>query len=183
MQDRSGETRRELEAAADTGGSLPLAVAGPGPGLAAPGRRAGTDRRQFTWRTLAFGAIHNRRRQSRRAADHALPIVDWHDAHLLAVSITILLLCSADAFLTLKLLELGATEANPVMAALVYHSVTAFTVTKMAFTGTGVVVLVLLARVIIAGRLRCAHLLYGIMAGYAVLVYYELHLLARLQQP
>ena len=182
MQARLDETQSTLERTAEAAATP---ARPPGPidlaGAAEPGRRTGVDRRSFTWRTLTFGATHNRRRVSRRASDHALPIVDWHDAPLLAVSITILLLCSADAFLTLNLLELGATEANPVMAALIYHSVTLFTVTKMAFTGLGVIVLVLLARVIIAGRLRCSHVLYGILAGYAVLVGYELQLLQRLQ--
>ena len=55
--------------------------------------------------------------------------------HLLAVAIGISLLSVADAFLTLQLLQRGAAEVNPVMAALVDRSVAAFAALKMALTG------------------------------------------------
>jgi hypothetical protein len=140
-------------------------------------RRARPDRRQLTLRSVLYGSLRPRRRNARRMADGAVHIVDWHEAHLLAVSITILLLCSADAWLTLNLLELGASELNPFMAALIYHDLTAFTAAKMALTGGGVVTLVMLSRVRVAGLLRVRHLLYGILIGYGWLIAYELKLL------
>lgn len=141
-------------------------------------RRTGTDRRHFGLRTLLGGGLRARRRRGRRASDHALPIVDWHDPHLLAVSMTILLLCSADAWLTLLLLTRGATEANPFMATLIEHDLVVFTGAKMLLTGLGVALLVVLARVRVAGPLRAWHLLYLVVAGYAGLVAYELRMLA-----
>jgi len=141
-------------------------------------RRTGTDRRHFGMQTLLGGGLHTRRRHGRRASDHGLPIVDWHDPHLLAVSITILLLCSADAWLTLLLLTRGATEANHFMAALIERDLAVFTGAKMLLTGLGVVLLVVLARVQVAGPLRAWHLLYVILAGYGWLIAYELQLLA-----
>ncbi len=141
-------------------------------------RRTGADRRHFGMQTLLGGGLHTRRRLGRRASDHALPIVDWHDPHLLAVSMTILLLCSADAWLTLMLLTRGATEANPFMAALIERDLAVFTGAKMLLTGLGVALLVVLARVRVAGPLRAWHLLYVILAGYGWLIAYELQLLA-----
>lgn len=144
-------------------------------------RRTGTDRRHFGLRTLLGGGLRARRRKGRRAGDHALPIVDWHDPHLLAVSLTILLLCSADAWLTLLLLlTRGATEANPFMATLIEHDLVVFTGAKMLLTGLGVALLVVLARVRVAGPVRAWHLLYLVVAGYAWLVAYELRVLAAL---
>lgn len=152
---------------------LPAAVAAPLVG----DRRAGTDRRRFTPWSVLYGSIRPRRRTARREADGAVHVVDWHEAHLLAVSITILLLCSADAWLTLNLLELGASELNPFMAKLIYHDLTVFTAAKMALTGGGVVTLVMLSRIKVAGPIRVRHLLYGVLIGYGWLVAYELTLL------
>lgn len=141
-------------------------------------RRTSVDRRRFGFRTLLGGGLHTRRRLGRRASDHALPIVDWHDAHLLAVSMTILLLCSADAWLTLVLLTLGATEANPFMAALIEHDLVVFTGAKMLLTGLGVALLVILGRVRVVGPVRAWHLLYVVVGVYAWLVADELGMLA-----
>jgi hypothetical protein len=139
-------------------------------------RRLGPDRRRLTLWSVLYGSIRPRRRHLRRDADHAVHVVDWHESHLLAISITILLLCSADAWLTLRLLEMGASELNPFMAALIYHDLTMFTTAKMSLTGGGVVLLVMLARVRIAGPLRVQHLLYGVLIGYGWLIAYELSL-------
>jgi hypothetical protein len=143
-------------------------------------RRVGVDRREFSLRTLLGGGLQARRRHGRRASDHGLPIVDWHDPHLLAVSMSILLLSSADAWLTLMLLTRGATEANPFMAALIQRDLAIFTGAKMLLTGLGVALLVVLARVRVAGPLRAWHLLYVVLAGYGWLIAYELKMLATL---
>jgi len=71
--------------------------------------------------------------------EHHLPI-DWHHPYLLFLSVTILLLSVVDAFLTLTLLTVGATEANPVMAFVLSHHPQLFALTKMAFTSIGVLV-------------------------------------------
>ncbi len=114
----------------------------------------------------------------RRATDYTLPVVDWHESHLLAVAITILLLSCADAFLTLNLLFLGAEEANPLMAALVYRDIAAFAVAKMVLTGGGVVLLVALSRLRLFGRIKVVQALYATLLIYVVLILYELSLFA-----
>lgn len=141
-------------------------------------RRHSTDRRRFTVWSVIYGGFRPRRRSVRREVEHSVPVVDWHDTHLLAVAIGILLLCCADAFLTLNLLALGAQEANPVMAKLIYLDVTLFTAVKMGVTSLGVVVLVLLSRYRVFGRFRVVTTLYVALVGYAALILYELTLLA-----
>jgi hypothetical protein len=143
-------------------------------------RRERRDRRRLTVWSVLYGGLRPRRRVIRREADHSLPVVDWHEAHLLAIAIGIVLLCCADAFLTLHLLVLGAREANPFMAALIHSDVTMFAAVKMGLTGVGVLVLVLLARCRIFGRFRVVSALYAALAIYCALVTYEVTLLFHL---
>src|SRR5271167_4864690 len=80
-------------------------------------RRARSDRRSRLWWSVWYGSLKPRRRRPpRRLDDSRYHSLDWYAAHLLAVSIGILVLSAADAFLTLTLLFNGADEINPVMA-------------------------------------------------------------------
>lgn len=88
----------------------------------------------------------------------------------------ILLLCAADALLTLMLISHGAVEINPLMDPLVRGSGHTFGYWKIGLTAMGVMVLTLLARVRFWGR-AVGTILYVVLAGYAVLVGYELFLL------
>jgi hypothetical protein len=137
-------------------------------------RRRSANRRDLTFWSVIYGGFRPRRRGMRRVTDYALPVVDWHESHLLAVAITILLLSCADAFLTLNLLFLGAEEANPLMAALVYRDIAAFAVAKMVLTGGGVVLLVSLSRLQVFGSIKVVQALYATLLIYVVLVLYEL---------
>src|SRR5271163_2899033 len=96
-------------------------------------RRYRADRRSRLWWSVCYGSFNPRRRTPpRRLDDSRFHSLDWHSAHLLAVAIGILLLCVADAFLTLILLQGGAAEINPLMALLLCRSVAAFAVLKIA---------------------------------------------------
>jgi len=91
-----------------------------------------------------------------------------------------LLLCTADAFMTLVLLERGANEANPFMEPLVGGSPLVFAMVKMGLTSGGIVILILLARIRVFGRIPVSFLLYGVLLAYATLVAYEFWLLEAL---
>ena len=108
-------------------------------------------------------------------------MVDWHDARWLAVVIGILLLSATDAVLTLALVDLGANEANPLMEPLVLGSGRSFAWWKLGLTAAGVVVLTLLARLTVFGRLPVSAILYVILALYCGLIAYEFWLLELLQ--
>lgn len=94
-----------------------------------------------------------------------------------------LLLCSADAVMTLTLISHGAYEANPLMEPLVAGSPLAFTLVKMGLTSGGIVTLILLARVRILRRIPVSLLLYSVLFGYTALVGYEFWLLGVLLPP
>ena len=109
--------------------------------------------------------------------------MDWHHPQWLAVAILTLLLCTADAFLTLTLLEQGANEANPFMERFVGGSALVFAMVKMGLTSGGIVMLILLAQVRLFGRIPVSFLLYAVLFGYTALVGYEFWLLGVLLDP
>ncbi len=108
-------------------------------------------------------------------------MTDWFHPQWLAVGILILLLCSADALLTLTLIARGAEEINPFMALLVHGSGHAFAAWKVGLTASSVVLLIVLARLRIFGRAVGA-ILYVVLGMYVVLVGYELFLLRNIPQ-
>ncbi len=146
-------------------------------------RRDRADRRKRVLWSLVYGSFHPRRRRPpRRLDDSRFHSLDWHAAHLLAVSIGILLLSVADAFMTVTLLAGGAVEVNPIMAAIVYHNAALFAAVKMAMTGIGVMLMVMLARYRLM-RVRVDVVMYALLIGYLVLLTYEFGMLPALIFP
>jgi len=139
-------------------------------------RRRLADRRTLGWRTFARGSITPRRRGHRRHHESDA-LVDWHEPHLLFLAIVILLLSVTDAVLTLALLDRGAQEANPLMAYLIEEMPRVFAGVKMGLTGSGLVVLVALARARVFRVIRAAHIIHWCLLGYVVLIAYEASLL------
>ena len=85
-----------------------------------------------------------------------------------------MLFSCADAFLTLKLLELGMIESNPIMNALMKQGPALFTSTKLAMTGVGILILVFLAKARFLNRVRTGLFLTIFFSFYACVVCYEL---------
>jgi hypothetical protein len=146
--------------------------------LRARERRDRAERRSRRWWSVLYGNFNPRRRApSRRLGDTRFHILDWHSPHLLAVAIGIVLLCVADSFMTLALLQEGAEEVNPIMAALIYRSVAMFAALKMGMTSAGVILMVFLARYRFMRLLRVEWALYGVLLAYLSLVGYEIWIL------
>ena len=103
-------------------------------------------------------------------------MTDWFQPQWLAVVVTVLLLSTADAFLTLTLLSHGASEVNPFMEPLVEGSGHSFAYWKIGLTALSLVVLTVLARLRVWGR-AVGGILYVALAMYVCLVGYELFLL------
>jgi hypothetical protein len=141
-------------------------------------RRMRADRRRRPWFSIIYGSFNPRRRRpARRLDDPRFQPLDWHSAHLLAVSISILLFSATDAFLTGILLVRGADEINPIMGLFVYRSVAVFAALKMAMTGASIVVMVILARYRFMRLFRVEFVLYSVLIVYAWLIGYELSML------
>ena len=141
-------------------------------------RRSRQDRRKRVWWSILYGSFNPRRRcPQRRGDDSRFQTLDWHGAHLLAVSISILIFSVADALLTLELISAGAMEMNPFMARFIAGNVTIFAGMKMAMTGLSVLLMVLLARYRFMRLVRVEILLYAALLAYVALIGYEVWLL------
>jgi len=145
-----------------------------------PDKRGVRDRRTFSWQTVVFGFTFSRRHQHRRHADDRVIFLDWHHPWLFFLSVGTMLLSVADAFLTLRLLDLGMVEANPVMRLAMDEGTTLFVGTKLAMTAFGIFVLVYLAKLQFLNRFRTGLFLTVFFSAYACLVCYELVSLFRL---
>ena len=137
-------------------------------------KRAKTERRETSWRTVFFGFTRSRRHTHRRLVDDEIIFLDWHHPWIFFLATGIMLLSCADAFLTLQLIELGMYEANPAMQAVMAQSTSLFTGTKLAMTGFGILVLVFLANSRFLNRIRTGLILTVFFSFYACLVCYEL---------
>ena len=141
-------------------------------------RRNRSDRRhRLVWSVLYGSFNPRRRRPARRVNDSRFHPIDWYSAHLLGVSVVILLLSATDAFLTSILLLHGADEVNPIMAVLVYRNVATFAAFKMAMTGVSIVGLVFLSRYRFMRVLRVDLVLYAVLVVYFWLIGYEIWML------
>jgi hypothetical protein len=142
-------------------------------------RRAALDRRAFSWRTVFFGFMRSRRRSPRRGDEDDVVFLDWHHPWLFFLAVGIMLLSTADALLTLTLLQHGMIEANPFMAGMLGQGGAAFAVSKVVMTGTGILILVFLAKFRFMNRFRTGLFLTFFFSFYCCLVCYEIvHLLA-----
>ena len=87
-------------------------------------QRDSEKRRKPSLRTLWAAISKHRRRHSRREDDHLNSYTDWYGHWPLAATFTIILLCFADAFLTIVLLSKGAVEMNVLMDYLIQKKCT-----------------------------------------------------------
>ncbi len=141
-------------------------------------RRRYPSRRAFSWSTALFGFLRSHRRTLRRAEDADSLFTDWHHPWLFFLAVGIMVLSCADAFMTLRLLEHGMVEANPIMAAMLDQGIGRFSASKFALTGLCVLTLVFLARTTFMNLMRTGLLLTFFFSIYCCLVCYQIvHLL------
>jgi len=138
------------------------------------------NRRKPSLKTLWGALTHHRRRKPRREDDHLNSYTDWYGHWPLAATFTIILLCFADAFLTMVLLSKGAVELNGLMDYLIQKDIQLFTIVKMTVTGAALIVLVLHFNFRVYKYIAVRYLIYGLVPIYSLLVFCELRLLAHI---
>lgn len=146
----------------------------PAGALARAERRGSVDRRTHSLKSFAYGSFRPRRRHGRRDGDHDRIFLDWHEPRVLYLALSIVLLCAADALLTLNLLAIGAEEVNVLMRALLIHDVQVFLVIKIGVTSICVVLLAIAARRRFLGVVSVLRVLQLFCAAYGALIAYEL---------
>jgi len=138
------------------------------------------DRRQPSLKTLQGSLRHSRRRDSRREDDHIDSYTDWYGHWPFAATLIIILLCFADAFLTIVLLSKGAVELNGLMDWFIQKDTYMFTVVKMSMTGAALIVLVMHFNFRIYKYIAVRYLIYALVPLYSLLIFHELTMLANL---
>ncbi|MFK7887235.1 MAG: DUF5658 family protein [Gammaproteobacteria bacterium] len=140
--------------------------------------RRQTDRRGpapfFSRYQLAF---NGRRRQSRRANEVTPTYLDHYGRSTILCALAVVVMSAMDAAFTLRLLSAGAVELNSVMAILIEQDIRRFIVFKLALTSLAVLLLVIHHNARLGSWLRVRHIHYAAIAGYALLIGYELTLL------
>ena len=138
------------------------------------------DRRQPSLKTLLGSLTLSRRRESRREDDHIDSYTDWYGHWPFAATLTIILLCFADAFLTIVLLSKGAVELNILMDWFIQKDTYMFAVVKMSMTGVALIVLVMHFNFRIYKYIAVRYLIYALVPLYSLLIFHELTMLANL---
>lgn len=142
-------------------------------------REFAIDRRRNSWRTFVGSLVHRRRVIRRREGDGELAhYVDVHEPYLFFVAVGALLLCVADAFFTMTLINFyGSSELNPVMDYFIRTDIKLFFSVKFGLTALGVVFLVVHKNFRLFNRISGYQILHGSLIIYGILVAYELFML------
>ncbi len=141
-------------------------------------RRQVGDRREYSLWTLVQCAVSPRRMNGRRADDRRYPLLDRFDSGMVMLATLLMCLSIADSVFTLTLIERGGTEVNPVMNALLQHSVWSFAAVKMTLTAVPAMILVATGNLVLFNRWRARSILAALVGLYAGLIVYELALLS-----
>lgn len=141
-------------------------------------RRRTNDRRTQQARAFFCMFFMNRREGVRREEDQRKGhYVDVHEPVVLAVTLGALLLCVADAYLTLMLIQLGGRELNPLMNLLIEKDVNLFITFKYVLTSLCLIFTVIHKKFKLFDRVSGYHILYSVFFVYLLLVKYEIDLL------
>jgi hypothetical protein len=165
-----------IDPAALTASDLPVDAAPP-----RGEQREKADRRRQP--TSPWGCLPpaGRRRACRRAAERALPhFVDRFSFDVLAFVLMLVAASLVDAVLTIRLIEAGGEEINPVMAHLLNRGLVPFFLGKYVLTVVGLPLMVIFKnQYLFRTRLRVGHLIPALVALYAVLIGYQIFLMCQ----
>jgi len=141
-------------------------------------RRSGMERRAYSLSTLKHCASSPRRMHGRRRNDRRYAMLDRFDSGVVTMAIALMVLSILDSVFTLTLIARGGSEVNPIMNALLHHSIWAFTIFKMLLTGIPALLLVATGNLLLFGRYRARSILAAMVGLYMGLIVYELVLLS-----
>lgn len=144
-------------------------------------RRSGKDRRERPTSPFTFRSLMGSRRRFRRKDDaRKYYFVDVYSPYFVALLIFTLILSIADAFLTLKLVENGVGELNPVMEFFLNRGPFQFIIAKCFLTVFGMTTLLVLKNHYLwKGRVKAAAVLVIFPFLYLILVVYEILILTK----
>jgi hypothetical protein len=141
--------------------------------------RTGKDRRAksgFNIRSLLFGG---RREKIRRREDtRRIFFVDHYSPGLFFIIVSILFLCVIDALLTLRLLNQGPYEINPVMAYFLKFGPYTFFIAKYLVTIIPAIFLLMFGNIVLRIIKSTRSVLYAMAVFYLAVVVMQLYLVS-----
>lgn len=141
-------------------------------------RRRGGDRRNSKNHPFSLNSLRGKRHQGRRQEDlQSGGYVDRYPPVQRLICLGIIILSCVDAFFTLRILELGGVEVNPVMQYLIEWDVWGFIYAKLLITSICIIILVTHIHFKWLKLFKVSYVLNACFAAYVVLICYELHLL------
>ena len=142
-------------------------------------RRSGFDRRSGQNVILSKYHLTGRRAIARREEDREGSYkVDRHSSLTLAVILTIIMLSVLDAIFTLKLLDHGAKELNPLMAYSLNYNPLIFFGVKYLLTSISILIVLLNKNVFLFNtKIKADLLFYLFIIPFALVIQWELYLI------
>jgi len=136
-------------------------------------RRYRLDQRRGPTRPLSRHSLRGRRKKARRQEEDANYYVDRYEPRYLILISLILALCVLDAYLTLKIIDLGGRELNRFMLIFVNKTPVAALVFKYLVTAVSIVFILIHKNFLVFGKVRVASLIYVFFWVYLILIAYE----------
>ena len=130
------------------------------------------DRRQKKLKTVFCSLF-----MQRRVNSHENHYVDVHESKIFFLVVAVLVLCSADAYMTLLILSKGGSELNPLMDVLLKKDIAIFFIAKYVMTAMGVLFFLIHKNFRFFRSFTGYHLLFCCLAIYSLLIMYELFLI------
>ena len=142
-------------------------------------RRNKDDRRFSSTRALNRHSLTGQRAHARRLDDKQNNgyYIDRYDSKIIITLVSILLLCLADAAMTILILSHGGQELNIIMELLIKESIFLFIIGKYLLTSGGLIFLVAHRHFTFLGKVKVSHMLLSLLIGYSLLISYEITLL------
>lgn len=145
-------------------------------------RRSGKDRRSHDAPEIKTLFIYSRRKKIRRKEDkHHIVYFDQYGSGIFVAIVSILFLSIIDAFLTLFLIDCGASEINPIMAYFLNFGPFTFISVKYFLTCYSVVVLLIFNNVFLRKIKIYTRSLFSYAVGvFVIVIGWELFLTIRI---
>lgn len=141
-------------------------------------RRALECRREQHVKSFFYSIYKARRQTVRRKSLNESYHTDFYKRWVGMIVISITCLSAADAFFTLKILDKGGVEVNPVMAALLDVNDSVFVIGKLFITVACLLITLVHINIHFLGIFPVRHILSLLLGLYGLLISYQIYLLS-----
>lgn len=138
-------------------------------------RRKIADRRSTPTKPLSRYSLWERRKKARRAREDKNYYVDRYESRYFIMIIFILIFCVLDAYFTLKIIQFGGNELNPLMLIFFNKAPVFSMVIKYLITAGSIIFILIHKNFIVFGKVKVYYFIYVVFSIYFILVMYEIY--------